>query len=282
MIISTFMSNIPKWKEFKYVFEKLSPTTYRATHKETGESSVITDDPSTLSEEMFEQLKLFKSTPEQGLGERIPNATIDESDESLIYQYEILMAGAIRARLIASKRDPDTANVARLLDWLESTDFFVAPASSQYHECHVRGLLQHTLKVYNKMCDMWNVPDFSEVSIHSAALVALVHDWCKIGLYEQYMRNVKDEATGTWHQEPSYRRTTQNAVGSFGHGVSSMFLAGRFFSLTNDEALAIRWHMGEYNVSSPEMNELHHSNETYPLVQMIQFADRLAITKYYK
>lgn len=281
MFIETFMSNIPKWEEFEYAFEKIADRTYRATHKVTGDVVTFSEDD-TISEEMFNQLELFKRTPEEGLGEKIPTATINEMSDALITQYEILMAGCIRARMIANKRNPDEANVESLLTWLESTDFFTAPASTKYHDCAVRGLVAHSLRVYNKMCDMWTVPDFSDVPIHSAAIVALVHDWCKIGLYEQYEKNVKNEQTGRWEKELAYRHTTNNVIGSFGHGATSMFLASRLFRLTNEEALAIRWHMGEYNVAPNEMNDLHHSNETYPIVQMIQFADRLSITRYMK
>ena len=54
----------------------------------------------------------------------------------------------------------------------------------------------------------------------------------------------------------------------------------KFFKLSQEEALAIRWHMGEYNVADNEMNELHYANENYPLVFLLQFADRLSITNY--
>ena len=281
MFIETFMNNIPKWEEFEYAFENVAPRQYRATHKISKE--VITfSEGDDISAELFNQLELFKKTPEEGLGQKIPVATLNELSDSLIYQYEILIAGCIRARMISNGKNPDEANIASLITWLESTDFFTTPASTQYHEAHTRGLVQHTLKVYNKICDMWTVPDFSDVPIHSATLVALLHDWCKIGLYEQYEKNVKNDHTGKWEKQLAYRYSSDNVIGSFGHGTTSMFLASRFFKLTNDEALAIRCHMGEYNVADNEMNDLHHSNEDYPLVQMIQFADRLAITRYYK
>ena len=283
MIIQTFVSNIPKWEEFQYEFQKIAPHKYRAVHKETREEIIIDDTPdSNLSEEMFNQLELFKRTPEEGLGEKIPSATLVPECENLIYQYEILIVGAVRARMIAAHKNPDGANIRSLLDWLESTDFFVAPASSVYHDAHVRGLLLHTLRVYNKACDLWKIPEFADVNAHSFTLVALVHDWCKIGLYEQYEKNVKNDETGQWEKKLAYRRSVSTCIGSFGHGTTSLYLASRLFSLSNDEALAIRWHMGEYNVCDAEMNELHLSNETFPIVQMIQFADRLSITKYLK
>ena len=34
--------------------------------------------------------------------------------------------------------------IADLINWLESSDFFVAPASSRFHGCYAGGLLEHT------------------------------------------------------------------------------------------------------------------------------------------
>ena len=36
---------------------------------------------------------------------------------------------------------------AELLAWLESTDFFEAPASTKYHGAYPGGLLEHSLNV---------------------------------------------------------------------------------------------------------------------------------------
>ena len=37
----------------------------------------------------------------------------------------------------------------KLLEWLESTDFFIAPASTRFHAAYEGGLLAHSLNVYN-------------------------------------------------------------------------------------------------------------------------------------
>ena len=106
----------------------------------------------------------------------------------------------------------------------------------------------------------------------------MTHDWCKIGLYSTYQRNVKSETTGKWEQVTAYRR--EEPTIPLGHGVESLYKTIKAFKITDEEATAIRWHMGEYNVASNEVNELHAANERYPLVQMLQFADRLSIVKY--
>ena len=37
----------------------------------------------------------------------------------------------------------------RLLSWLETTDFFTAPASARYHGSYEGGLCEHSLNVYH-------------------------------------------------------------------------------------------------------------------------------------
>ena len=93
-----------------------------------------------------------------------------------------------------------------------------------------------------------------------------------------YMRNVKNDETGIWEKVPSYKRI--DASIPLGHGAQSMFMASRLFKLTADESLAIRWHMGVWNVSSNEYNDLQQANENYPLVHLLQFADQLSIVNY--
>lgn len=170
------------------------------------------------------------------------------------------------------------ARVKYIEQWLRSTDFFTAPASSRYHEAIPGGLLIHSLRVYNNILELMKVDKFNKVDVVSATLVALTHDWCKINYYEVYQKNVKDESTGQWHKENAYK-VNQRGV-TLGHGVTSMFLAQKLFDLMPDECLAIRWHMGHWRVCDAEVDELQQSNEKIPLVHLLQFADQLAIVKY--
>lgn len=175
--------------------------------------------------------------------------------------------------------DPDKWMPYKCLNWLNKTDFYHAPASGQYHDSFDGGLCYHTLQVLSNTIDLIHANKFKDVPVYKAARVALVHDWCKIGYYESYTRNVKNDATGQWEKVVAFKKR-ETTTTTFGHGASSMFLAQQFFRLGMDEALAIRWHMGEYNVAPNEMNELHQANALYPICYLIQFADRLACTEY--
>ena len=136
----------------------------------------------------------------------------------------------------------------------------------------------HSIKVYNQMLDLLTLPAFKGVKIEEATLAVLMHDWCKINFYEAYTRNVKDEATGTWNKETAYRVNQKGMP--LGHGATSMFLASRILNMSVDQALAIRWHMGRYNVSDKEENEFQNAVNDCPMVCLLQVADQLACNTY--
>ena len=202
--------------------------------------------------------------------------------EDLQLVYELTLVGVYLQRcFLKTKEDPDSQirNIMHAIEWLRSCNFYECPASTKYHEAFPGGLVLHSLRVVEMTKQLSYMPAFADkVELHSAVLCALVHDWCKIGMYESFMRNVKDD-NGNWTQVQSYK-TSGKFVIPAGHGVSSYFLASRFFRLTPEEVLAIRWHMGKWRVADDEVNELQTSNENFPLVHLIQFADQLSITNY--
>lgn len=167
---------------------------------------------------------------------------------------------------------------SRYYNWISQTDFFVAPASTRFHESFEYGLLVHSMNVMNEGIKLLSLDKFSTISLFSAVLVSLIHDWCKIGLYEPYEKNVKNELTGKWEKQPAYRRG--KPMYSLGHGATSMYLSSKFFRLSYEESAAVRWHMGRWYVTDSEIDELQHANESLPLVLFLQFADMLAITEY--
>jgi len=178
-------------------------------------------------------------------------------------------------------------HIENILSWLRTTDFYSSPASTKYHESYKGGLLYHTLQAYNQLLSLRSVQKFQYVVDHqwwSAVLAILVHDWCKIGRYESYMKNVKDEATGNWEQVLVYK-IKEDGVTRFGHGTQSLIMImqlcnSSLTSLTFEEMAAIRWHMDSWDIGHYDEGDLAKCNEKIPMVRMIQFADQLAITTY--
>lgn len=126
-----------------------------------------------------------------------------------------------------------------LITFLESTDFFTAPASTRFHGNFEGGLAEHSLKVYEilskKVKDLGL--DYSEETL---ILIGLLHDVCKANFYKIDYRNAKNEM-GQWEKVPYY--TVDDTI-PYGHGEKSVMMCSEFIKLTPDEKYAIRWHMG--------------------------------------
>ena len=136
--------------------------------------------------------------------------------------------------------------IDELLDWLEGSDFFTAPASTRYHGAHEGGLVMHSLNVYSqlkKLCNFYGC-DASEESV---AIVSLFHDLCKVGVYKIETRWRKNQLN-QWEQYPVYTFNEDFAYG--GHGSKSVYLVMAFMALSPDEASAINCHMGQWDSTS--------------------------------
>lgn len=140
------------------------------------------------------------------------------------------------------KRD----GIDELLDWLEHTDFFTAPASTRYHGAFEGGLVLHSLNVFVQLRNLRRWYD-CKASDESVAIVALLHDLCKVGCYKVELRWRKD-ANDKWEQYPTYKFDEDFAYG--GHGAKSVFLIQSFMRLTPDEAAAINCHMGQWDATT--------------------------------
>ena len=157
----------------------------------------------------------------------------------------------------------------RLLEWLQTTDFFTAPASTRYHCACPSGLVQHSVNVYEVMMEKHFDPETD--SAESFALCALLHDVCKAQFYKVSSRNVKNERTGQWEKVPYY--TIEDAF-PYGHGEKSVFLIERFVRLKPAEATAIRWHMGGFDDAARGGNfSISVAYDKYPIAVKLHLAD---------
>ena len=161
----------------------------------------------------------------------------------------------------------------KLLEYLLSpqSDFFTAPASTRYHGAYPGGLLEHSLNVYDCLCDYLARPRVREVygldySEESVAIVALLHDLCKVNFYVESTRNVKEN--GVWKTVPFY--TIEDQL-PYGHGEKSVYIASGYMRLTRDEAFAIRYHMGFSGCE--DANSVGAAFAKFPLAMALSTAD---------
>lgn len=161
----------------------------------------------------------------------------------------------------------------KLLDYLlnEHCDFFTAPASTRFHGAHPQGLLEHSLNVYDCLCDYLSRERAKTLyhmnySDETIAIVALLHDICKVNCYKESTRNVK--VNGAWTQVPYYEYDDQLP---YGHGEKSVYIITGFMRLSREEAFAIRYHMGFSG--NDEVRNVGQSFEQFPLSFALSCAD---------
>lgn len=161
----------------------------------------------------------------------------------------------------------------RLLEWLEKSDFFSAPASTRFHSCHEGGLCEHSVKVFYRFLNIVKSEygeNFQEkVSLESIALIALLHDVCKVNTYKVEMRNVKED--GNWVQKPYF--TVEDNL-PYGHGEKSVYIINGFTRLSREEAIAINWHMGGFDTRVQGGSySLKDAFINFPLALLFHIAD---------
>ncbi|HIX05554.1 MAG TPA: hydrolase [Candidatus Fournierella pullicola] len=169
------------------------------------------------------------------------------------------------------RREVTRPGADKLLEWLSTTDFFKAPASTRFHGACEEGLVMHSLNVYHALMDRF----FEEGdNPESMAICGLLHDLCKANYYKTGTRNVKNEATGQWEKVPVFMVEDQFP---YGHGEKSVYLIERFIRLKPAEAVAIRWHMGGFDdAARGGCRAISEAYDAYPLAVKLHLADLTA------
>ena len=159
----------------------------------------------------------------------------------------------------------------KFLEFLKTTDFFTAPASSKYHNNFEGGLVEHSVKAYKRFVQIVGGEKI-KVDKETLAVIALLHDVCKVNTYKVEMRNVKID--GNWVQKPYY---AVDDTMPYGHGEKSVYMISGFMKLSREEAMAINWHMGAYDPRDTHFS--YNSSKAfgmYPLAFLFHMADMMA------
>ncbi len=164
----------------------------------------------------------------------------------------------------------------KLLEWIETTDFFTAPASTKFHSAFEGGLCAHSLNVYErfkKLIELEFGEDWeNQISHETVVLVALLHDICKANTFKVDYRNVKVD--GEWTQQPYY--TVEDTL-PYGHGEKSVYIINGFIRLTREEAMAINWHMGGFDLRAKAGGySISDAFYMYKICPLLHTADLLA------
>jgi hypothetical protein len=163
------------------------------------------------------------------------------------------------------------ANMLRA--FLTTSDFFTAPASTQYHLAVPGGLATHSWNVYESLAPIVKkyIP---ETDIETVIICGLLHDICKANFYTTATRNAKNEKTGVWEKVPYITVADQDPLG---HGEKSVIIIQRHIPLNPAEALAIRWHMGAWEADGyGPRKALGAAIDICPLLRALMLADQLS------
>lgn len=161
-----------------------------------------------------------------------------------------------------------------LIDFLEKSDFFKAPASTRFHGDHEGGLAEHSFKVYEILKEKVKIAGL-DIPEETIIISALLHDICKTNFYKIDYRNAKN-SLGVWEKVPYY--TIEDTI-PYGHGEKSVMMLTEYIKLTNNEKYSIRWHMG-FSEPKEVYGTLGQAFTKYPFALLLHEAD-LEATYFY-
>lgn len=172
---------------------------------------------------------------------------------------------------MASSGDEDLVS-PDMLKYLSLNHFFTAPASTKYHGNYAGGLFDHSFVVAKFLVRLTEDNHLTWKNPRSPYIVGMFHDLCKIDQYRHpASRLIADGVTVMDSFKWEYNPDTLLK----GHGDKSVMLLSQFYTLTDEEIMCIRYHMGAFTDKS-EWNDYTRAVSQYPNVLWTHQADMLA------
>ena len=182
---------------------------------------------------------------------------------------------------MASSGDEDLVS-PDMLKYLSLNHFFTAPASTKYHGNYEGGLFDHSFAVAKFLVQLTEDNHLTWKNPRSPYIVGMFHDLCKIDQYiPQY--EMREELEQSPLNDPKPVKFVKTLCGYDynpdtllkGHGDKSVMLLSQFYTLTDEEIMCIRYHMGAFTDKS-EWNDYTRAVRNYPNVLWTHQADMLA------
>ena len=152
----------------------------------------------------------------------------------------------------------DCPEYAISFETLDEIGFFTAPASRHYHGAYEGGLFDHSYTVAMELMNLTKKLNLEWENEVSPILVGFYHDLCKCDLYKF--------VDGRYEYNPDADFTE--------HGGKSVRICEDNMTLTNEEKLCIRYHMGAYEVD--DWAKFDKAISRYPNVLYTHTADMIA------
>lgn len=187
----------------------------------------------------------------------------------------------------AALSEVNRPGIGDLIDYLETTDFYSAPASAVYHANYEGGLCEHSLNVMSNII-MLNDALNLNLDRDSMIIVSLLHDLAKVDFYDYYIQNRKQYcldgkqfddngrfnwvSTGVYKVKDSKKRPNVYSE----HGVCSFLIANKYIKLTEEEIIAIINHHMDLDKSGYARTDISEIYNRYPLATLLHVADTLS------
>ena len=158
-------------------------------------------------------------------------------------------------------------------DDLDKIGFFDAPASTKYHGAYDGGLFDHSLFVYMRLKHLTEKNDLLWQRPQSPFIIGMFHDLCKCDQYIKKPGLLNEDTLIQGNSLLFHYEYNTNTVLK-GHGAKSIIRLSQLTTLTEEEALCIRYHMGPYE--KEEWAEYDAAIKRYQNVLWTHHADMLA------
>ena len=184
---------------------------------------------------------------------------------------------------ISQLQSTGRSGIDNVISQLETLGFFSAPASSNFHLNVEGGLLLHSnnvcreaLVLREKQIEL--MPEVEPLlPVKSVIIAALLHDVCKAEIYKKALKKKKLDS-GKRVDYIGY--DVDYSAFPMGHGEKSVIRLLQWgLEMTDEEMLAIRWHMNAWGLpfQDPEAKgSFNMAQRKTPLLALLIAADGLA------
>lgn len=154
------------------------------------------------------------------------------------------------------------------LNYLESINYFEAPATAQYTGAYAGGLCEYALKLAHELGVLCTAYFPGKYTAEDVLKVALLKDIYRSCMYVTYKKNIKNEETDQWETTMAYKTTDDRPV--FGDlGFSSFMVLRNYVNFTDEQLEAIIHSTGLNSYSV----DIHEILKKYKLVALTRMAD---------
>lgn len=165
------------------------------------------------------------------------------------------------------------ANIEGLLQYLEESDFYTAPASTQYNCSFNGGLLIHSLNQYYLLNDLCSLQHVEIEDKDSLKIIGLFNELYKTNFYELTNRRErikKDDNSYEWVDVPFYKvKSPEQRLLCGDNAFNSFYILSSFIPLKRYEIMAIINQTNDIEDNKSDTTVLSHN----PLVVLLRCAN---------